>query len=98
MFQTAGLPPRRGSTILANMGWTRNSSVDATKVVVPKVQTANRYDTTGVPARRDMCMDVQFPGGEPLGGLSVYAEAAGLSSRAFLAYNPILRASQSPFG
>ncbi len=36
VFQTAGVPPSRGSTILANIGWTRNSSVALTSSVRAK--------------------------------------------------------------
>src|SRR5438270_12353001 len=28
VFHTAGVPPSKGSTILANIGWTRNSSAE----------------------------------------------------------------------
>ena len=36
VFQTAGVPPSRGSTIFANIGCTRNSSHEDTRIAEPK--------------------------------------------------------------
>src|SRR3990170_7029922 len=33
VFQTAGVPPRRGNTILANIGWTKNNRLALTRSV-----------------------------------------------------------------
>src|SRR6516165_8840618 len=38
VFQTAGVPPKSGSTILANIGWTRKSSVALRKRVAAKAK------------------------------------------------------------
>jgi hypothetical protein len=44
VFQTAGLPPSFGSTIFANIGWTRKTSADAVNVVAVKSHTVERPD------------------------------------------------------
>jgi len=39
VFQTAGVPPSRGKTILANIGWSRKSNAELTKSVTVKRMT-----------------------------------------------------------
>src|SRR5688572_16451760 len=39
VFQTAGVPPRSGSTILAIIGWTTNSSDELRNSVMAKTKT-----------------------------------------------------------
>jgi hypothetical protein len=52
VFHTAGVPPSSGSTILAIMGWTTNSSDELRKSVTAKSRTmlvagANRVPVSG---------------------------------------------------
>jgi hypothetical protein len=52
VFQTAGVPPRRGKIILAIMGWTRKSKVALTnKVKAKKNNTAASARRNGILAK-----------------------------------------------
>lgn len=47
VVHTAGLPPSGGSSIRAAMGWTRNTSAEATKIVAAQGVTPARRATRG---------------------------------------------------
>ena len=53
MFQTAGVPPSRGNTILANIGWSRNSNAELTKSVTVKRISIVSRDLGRLLAKRD---------------------------------------------
>jgi hypothetical protein len=58
VFQTAGLPPRCGNAIFANIGWIAKSKADATNVVATNSATVERETCEGAALGQTTDVDV----------------------------------------